>query len=79
MDANSLDAAAGCPAGGVVMRTIEELGKRAALLKWKRQFGPFEKCPVCYGILTGCKLCGGNGRVIQEDIDAWKNNIKNKF
>jgi hypothetical protein len=21
------------------MRTIEELGKRAALLKWKRQFG----------------------------------------
>ncbi|MCJ5756676.1 hypothetical protein LPJ39_26045 [Klebsiella pneumoniae] len=60
------------------MRTIEELGKRAALLKWKRQFGPFEKCPVCYGILTGCKLCGGNGRVIQEDIDAWKNNIKNK-
>ncbi|HDK9834809.1 TPA: hypothetical protein PVS94_005507, partial [Klebsiella pneumoniae] len=55
------------------MRTIEELGKRAALLKWKRQFGPFEKCPVCYGILTGCKLCGGNGRVIQEDIDAWKN------
>ena len=79
MDTNSLDAAAGCPAGGVVMRTIEELGKRAALLKWKRQFGPFEKCPVCYGILTGCKLCGGNGRVIQEDIDAWKNNIKNKF
>lgn len=61
------------------MRTLEELGKRAALLKWKRQFGPFEKCPVCYGILTGCKLCGGNGRVIQEDIDAWKNNIKNKF
>lgn len=53
-----------------MMRTIEELGKRAALLKWKRQFGPFEKCPVCYGILTGCKLCGGNGRVIQEDIDA---------
>ncbi|MCL0782289.1 hypothetical protein [Klebsiella pneumoniae] len=33
------------------MRTIEELGKRAALLKWKRQFGPFEKCPVCYGFL----------------------------
>ncbi len=61
------------------MRTIEELGKRAALLKWKRQFGPFEKCPVCYGILTGSKLCGSNGRVIQEDIDAWKNNIKNKF
>ncbi|HCQ8064690.1 TPA: hypothetical protein OL904_005307 [Klebsiella pneumoniae] len=61
------------------MRTIEELGKRAALLKWKRQFGPFEKCPVCYGILTDCKFCGGNGRVIQEDIDAWKNNIKNKF
>ena len=61
------------------MRTIEELGKRAALLKWKRQFGPFEKCPVCYGIQTGGKVCGGHGRVIQEDIDAWKNNIKNKF
>lgn len=62
-----------------MMPSIEEMGKRAALLKWKRQFGPFEKCPECYGLLSGCMLCGGNGRVIQEDIDAWKNNIKNKF
>nr|QTX13775.1 hypothetical protein [Klebsiella pneumoniae] len=62
------------------MRTIEELGKRAALLKMEASVWPFrKKCPVCYGILTGCKLCGGNGRVIQEDIDARKNNIKNKF
>ncbi|MBD3702816.1 hypothetical protein IE986_29895 [Klebsiella pneumoniae] len=53
-----------------MMPSIEEMGKRAALLKWKRQFGPFEKCPECYGLLSGCMLCGGNGRVIQEDIDA---------
>lgn len=24
---------------------------------------------------AGCMLCGGNGRVIQEDIDAWNNPI----
>lgn len=57
------------------MRTIEEIGKHAALLKWKRQFGPFEKCPVCYGLLSSCQLYSGNGKVIQEDIDAWNNPI----
>ncbi|MBZ6551243.1 MULTISPECIES: hypothetical protein [Klebsiella/Raoultella group] len=55
------------------MRTIEEIGKHAALLKWKRQFG--EKCPVCYGLLRSCELCNGHGKVIQEDIDAWNNPI----
>lgn len=57
------------------MLTIEEIGKHAALLKWKRQFGPFEKCPVCYGLLHSCELCRGHGKVIQEDIDAWNNPI----
>ncbi|ENS0251747.1 TPA: hypothetical protein MYU56_003527 [Klebsiella pneumoniae] len=57
------------------MRTIEEIGKHAALLKWKRQFGPFEKCPACYGILSSCELCHGSGKVIQEDIDSWNNPI----
>ena len=57
------------------MRTIEEIGKHAALLKWKRQFGPFEKCPVCYWLLSSCKLCHGSGKVIQEDIDSWNNPI----
>lgn len=55
------------------MLTIEEIGKRAALLKWRRQFGPFVKCPVCSGFVPGCKLCGGSGKVIHEDIDAWNN------
>lgn len=57
------------------MRTIEEVFKHATLLKWKRQFGPFEKCPVCYGILSSCKLCHGSGKVIQEDIDSLNNPI----
>lgn len=57
------------------MRTIEEICKHATLLKCKRQFGPFEKCPVCYGLLSSCELCRGNGKVIQEDIDAWNNPI----
>lgn len=57
------------------MRTIEEIGKRAALLKWRRQFGPFVKCPVCYGLRPSCALCHGHGKVIQEDIDAWNNPI----
>ena len=57
------------------MRTIEEIGKRAAVLKWKRQFGPFENCPVCYGLLRSCELCRGNVKVIQEDIDSWNNPI----
>lgn len=70
-----LDAAATAADGGEVMRTIEEIGKRAALLKWKRQFRPFEKCPVCYGLLSSCELCRGSGKVIQEDIDAWNNPI----
>lgn len=58
-----------------MMLSIEEMGKRAALLKCKRQFGPFEKCPVCYGLLSSCKLCHGSGKVIQEDIDSWNNPI----
>ncbi|MEG8828906.1 hypothetical protein U4S74_16590 [Klebsiella pneumoniae] len=57
------------------MRTIEEIGKHAALLKWRRQFGPFEKCPVCYGLLSSCELCHGSGKVIQGDIDSWNNPI----
>lgn len=57
------------------MRTIEEIGKHAALLKWKRQFGPFEKCPVCYWLLSSCQLCHGSSKVIQEDIDSWNNPI----
>ncbi|HBQ5693361.1 TPA: hypothetical protein MAL10_002760 [Klebsiella pneumoniae] len=57
------------------MRTIEEINKHAALLKWKRQFGPFEKCQVCYGLLSSCELCHGSGKVIQEDIDSWNNPI----
>lgn len=57
------------------MPTIEDICKHAALLNLKRQFGPFEKCPVCYGILSSCKLCHGSGKVIQEDIDAWNNPI----
>lgn len=58
-----------------MMRTIEEIGKHAALLNCKRKFGPFEKCPVCYGILSSCELCHGSGKVIQEDIDSWNNLI----
>lgn len=58
-----------------MMRTIEEVGKRAALLKWRRQFGPSEKYPVCYGLLSSYELCHGHGKVIQEDIDAWNNPI----
>lgn len=57
------------------MLSIEEIGKRAALLKWKRQFGPFEKCPACFGLLRSCELCHGHSKVIQEDIDAWNNPI----
>ena len=55
-----------------MMRTIEEIGKHAALLKWRRTF---EKCPVCYGLLSSCELCHGSGKVIQEDIDSWNNPI----
>ncbi|MBW5935350.1 hypothetical protein [Klebsiella michiganensis] len=57
------------------MVIFEVIGKHAALLKWKRQFGPFEKCPACYGILSSCELCHGSGKVIQEDIDSWYNPI----
>ncbi|WP_228285309.1 hypothetical protein [Klebsiella aerogenes] len=43
-----------------MMPSIEEMGKRAALLKWKRQFGPFENGlsvtafypVVCYAVVT---------------------------
>ncbi|MDI6637078.1 hypothetical protein [Pantoea dispersa] len=55
------------------MRTIEEIRKHAAALQWRRQFGPFEKCPVCLGHISRCRLCSGRGKVIQEDIDAWNN------
>jgi hypothetical protein len=45
-----------------MMHTIEETGKRAALLKWKRQFGPFEKCPVCYGLLLPASCATAEAR-----------------
>lgn len=48
---------------------------RSMLLSWKRQFGPHVRCPACSEHIGFCKLCGGSGKVIQEDIDAWRNPI----
>lgn len=57
------------------MQSVRDMCISAAIKKWKRQFGPFELCPICLNCSSNCKLCDGKGKVIQEDIDAWNNNF----
>ncbi|MFK0370674.1 hypothetical protein ACIQT3_10935 [Enterobacter sichuanensis] len=57
------------------MLTIGEISRKAALVKWKRLFGPFVRCPECFHGIAKCGLCKGGGKVIQEDIDAWNNPV----
>ena len=57
------------------MDDLNVISARAHLLSWKRQFGPFVKCPQCFALLSKCELCNGKGKLIQEDIDAWNNPI----
>ncbi|VAF04103.1 Uncharacterised protein [Enterobacter hormaechei] len=57
------------------MESLNKIITNARVLSWKREFGPFVKCPKCFGLLTKCELCKGKGKLIQEDIDAWDNPI----
>ncbi|MFO3907184.1 hypothetical protein AAHD62_22095 [Enterobacter hormaechei] len=57
------------------MDSLNVIAARAAMISWKRQFGPFAKCPECFRGIANCGLCKGSGKVIQEDIDAWNNPI----
>ncbi len=56
-----------------MMEHLNKMQVNANLLSYRRQFGPFLKCPKCFGLLGKCELCKGSGKVIQEDIDAWNN------
>lgn len=57
------------------MDSLNVIAARATMISWKRQFGPFIKCPECFIGIANCGLCKGSGKVIQEDIDAWNNPI----
>lgn len=57
------------------MDSLNKIIINARVLSWKREFGPFVKCPECFGLLAKCELCKGKGKLIQEDIDAWNNPI----
>ncbi len=57
------------------MDDLNKIITNARVLSWKREFGPFVKCPECFGLLAKCDLCKGKGKLIQEDIDAWNNPI----
>lgn len=57
------------------MDNLNVIAARARLISWKRQFGPFVRCPECFHGIAKCGLCKGSGKVIQEDIDAWNNPI----
>lgn len=57
------------------MESLNKIIINACVLSWKRKAGPFVKCPECFGLLTKCELCKGKGKLIQEDIDAWNNQI----
>lgn len=57
------------------MSSLNVIAARARLISWKRQFGPFFRCPECFHGIAKCGLCKGSGKVIQEDIDAWNNPI----
>lgn len=57
------------------MDSLNVIAARARLISWKRQFGPFVRCPECFHGLSKCGLCKGSGKVIQEDIDAWNNPV----
>ncbi|MGU0056797.1 hypothetical protein ACVXG7_19670 [Enterobacter hormaechei] len=57
------------------MDSLNVIAARARLISWKRQFGPFVRCPECFHVIAKCGLCKGGGKVIQEDIDAWNNPV----
>lgn len=57
------------------MSSLNVISARARLISWKRQFGPFVRCPECFHGIAKCGLCKGSGKVIQEDIDAWNNPV----
>ncbi|EBL3414990.1 TPA: hypothetical protein ACPZW1_000828 [Enterobacter hormaechei subsp. hoffmannii] len=57
------------------MDSLNVISARAKLISWKRQFGPFVRCPECFHGLSKCDLCKGSGKVIQEDIDSWNNSV----
>ncbi|ELD3313753.1 hypothetical protein [Enterobacter hormaechei] len=57
------------------MDSLNVISARAKLISWKRQFGPFVRCPQCFHGLSKCDLCKGSGKVIQEDIDSWNNSV----
>ncbi len=43
---------------------MDDLNKiiiNARVLSWKREFGPFVKCPECFDLLAKCDLCKGKG------------------
>ncbi len=57
------------------MDSLNVISARAKLISWKRQFGPFVRCPECFHGLSKCDLCKGSGKVIQEYIDSWNNSV----
>lgn len=46
------------------MEGLNKIIINARVLSWKREFGPFVKCPECFGLLKKCELCKGKGKLI---------------
>lgn len=52
---------------------LDEIIHNAIKFNVAKKFGPFQKCPECYGALSSCELCEGKGKVSSVEIKAFNN------
>lgn len=54
---------------------IDKIVHNALLHSFKVKFGPFQKCPECYGLLKSCPLCQGREKVSVAEVESYNNPI----
>lgn len=55
--------------------TLDDIVKNALIFSFRKKFGPFQKCPECYGLLKSCGLCHGEKKVSVAEVEAYNNPI----
>jgi hypothetical protein len=54
---------------------MDKIVHNAMLYSFRVKFGPFQKCPECYGLLKSCPLCQGREKVSVAEVESYNNPI----
>lgn len=54
---------------------IDKIIHNAMMHSFRVKFGPFQKCPECYGLLKSCPLCQGREKVSVAEVESYNNPI----